>query len=247
MKQLGLIGNPISHSQSPALFQSFFKQFPLEKWSYDLFPLNDAIEIHELIQNHPDLCGLNVTIPFKKQVLSLLHSLDVTASATQAVNTISIDRKGPEAILTGYNTDIYGFENSLNAFGNFSNCQALILGNGGASLAVQFVLKKMNIPFLIVSRNSSEYALDYGALLPELVHQSELIINTTPLGMWPQIDSKPELPYSAISSRHFCFDLVYNPAQTLFLQKAAAKGSITVNGYSMLQLQADKSWEIWNS
>lgn len=245
MKQLGLIGNPISHSQSPALFQSFFKQFPLEKWSYDLFPLNDAIEIHELIQNHPDLCGLNVTIPFKKQVLSLLHSLDVTASATQAVNTISIDRKGPEAILTGYNTDIYGFENSLNAFGNFSNCQALILGNGGASLAVQFVLKKMNIPFLIVSRNSSEYALDYGALLPELVHQSELIINTTPLGMWPQIDSKPELPYSAISSRHFCFDLVYNPTETAFMQQCKKHCATVCNGKKMLELQAEAAWEIF--
>lgn len=212
--------------------------------SYDQFDL-DEIDLFPELWADPELSGANVTIPYKESVIPYLDSLDETAESVGAVNVVK--RFGNE--LRGYNSDFYGFQNSVRNWLSGNSTKALILGTGGASLAVRAVLSFMEIPYHMVSREPVDGKLTYTELNkhPELVEEHRLIINTTPLGMHPNVDSKPDLPYNRLGSEHYLFDLVYNPEVTAFLEAGIDAGASTKNGLEMLHLQAEKSWEIWNS
>lgn len=244
MKQLGLIGYPLNHSFSKAYFSNKFQKEEITDFSYQLFPLEEITAFPALMESHPDLVGLNVTIPYKEQVIPYLDELDESASVIGAVNVIKI----VEGKKTGYNSDYYGFRKSLENFlpDNFDR-KALILGTGGASKAVKFALEKMEIGFQVVSR-SSEKGLTYNSLLkePELLDGFHLIINTTPLGTYPSVNEKPDLPFHQLNKNHFLYDLVYNPEETAFMKAGIAQGAKVKNGYEMLVEQAEKAWEIWN-
>ena len=215
----------------------------MNNYSYSLFELHDIKEFPLLIEKYPDLRGLNVTIPYKESVMHHLDQISPEATAVGAVNTIAI--KNGKTI--GYNTDVFGFEQSLLSFLlEGTNIQALILGTGGAAKAVQYVLKKHTITYQLVSRNKPN-CLHYTDITPDVLRQHPLIINTTPLGMFPFVESCTPIPYSVLTPNHFLFDLVYNPSMTLFLKKGQEAGSNIKNGLEMLHLQADKAWEIWNS
>lgn len=246
MPLLGLIGKPVSHSLSPAIFAEFFKTENRE-WDYQLFPLESISELIPLLEAHPQLVGLNVTIPYKQQVIPLLDSLDSSAANTGAVNTILIQGVANDSKLIGYNTDTFGFEKSLLEWETFTGTQALVLGTGGASKAVQFVLNKLQIPFTLVSRKADVNGIIYADVSKEILATHKLIINTTPIGMEPNIDEKPLLDYSAIGNTHLAYDLVYKPAETAFMKACKANGATTCNGLRMLQLQAEAAWELFKS
>ncbi|MDP4662128.1 MAG: shikimate dehydrogenase [Salibacteraceae bacterium] len=239
MKKFGLIGNPLAHSFSEKFFTEKFKRESIQDCSYKLFPLQRIDQLPALLEKE-NLQGFNVTIPYKESVLSYLNQLSDEAKQIGAVNCVLIqDEK-----LIGHNTDVFGFEVSISQWLNKPIKQALILGNGGSAKAVKFALKRLEIPFEIVSRSG---ALNYENLPASLVHDSHLIINTTPLGMSPQTEAFPDIAYEAIGSQHFVFDLIYNPSETPFLRKCKLAGASIKNGAEMLKLQAEKSWEIWSS
>ncbi|HYG39132.1 MAG TPA: shikimate dehydrogenase [Cytophagales bacterium] len=246
MRKFGLIGYPLTHSFSRKYFSEKFEKEHIENCSYELFEIKDIENFPELISKEPLLSGLNVTIPHKKNVISFLDSLDHSAENVGAVNVI----KFVGGKLVGYNSDYYGFMMSLREFigKDTRDLKALILGTGGASSAVQASLKTLNIPFIAVSRNSSENTISYEELLnASYVESHKLIINTTPLGMYPKIETLPPIPYEKITSQHFLFDLVYNPRETTFLKMGKSKGAKTLDGLEMLHFQAEKAWEIWNA
>jgi shikimate dehydrogenase len=195
-----------------------------------------------LLEENPDLCGLNVTIPYKEQVLSFLNEKNDLVKQIKACNCISIN-KGK---LKGYNTDVLGFEQSLQEKLKPNNKKALILGTGGAAKAVEFVLDKNNIAYKYVSRKPSAKNYSYEQLTPAIIKSHTLIINTTPLGMYPAVTEAPPIPYESLTSDHYLFDLIYNPEVTLFLRKGQDKGAAIKNGYEMLVIQAEESWKIWN-
>lgn len=237
MKKYGLIGNPLAHSFSEKYFADKFKRESIHDCSYRLFPLQRIDQLPALLEKE-HLQGFNVTIPYKESVLSYLNELSDEAKQIGAVNCVLIEND----ILIGHNTDVFGFENSLNQWLEKPINQALILGNGGSAKAVKFALKRLEIPFKIVSRSGD---LNYENLPASLVHESHLIINTTPLGMSPQTEAFPDIAYEAIGRQHFIFDLIYNPSETPFLRKCKIAGASIKNGAEMLKLQAEKSWEIW--
>lgn len=236
----GIIGYPITHSFSPAYFAEKFRLLGI-RTEYQAFALEDLREFPALLRAHPELKGLNVTIPYKEAIRSFLDETDEVAAAVGAINTIKIE-KGK---LKGYNTDVIGFSRALQPLLQAHHDRALVLGTGGAAKAVQYVLAALQIPVQLVSRQAGPGMLVYEELSPKLVVQHHLIINTTPLGMWPHIDACPLLPYEALSARHLLYDLIYNPEQTLFLQQGAARGATTANGYGMLVQQAEAAWAIW--
>lgn len=242
MHQLGLIGYPLSHSFSPSYFSNKFEKEQIEGWEYKAYPIADISMFPNLWKEQPGLIGLNVTIPYKQQVIPFLDRLDESASSIGAVNTIK--KEGNE--LVGYNTDVYGFEFSVKELlaGKKIN-QALILGTGGASKAVEYVLSKLRIPYQLVSRTSGKGILTYDEINPDTLHENQLIINTTPLGTYPDTDNCPRLDYNYINERHYLLDLVYNPPKTLFLKQGAKNGAKTLNGLLMLHQQAEKAWQIW--
>lgn len=244
MPLYGLIGYPLTHSFSKKYFTEKFEREKLADCSYELFPLASVDELPQLISSHPSLVGLNVTIPYKQKVLSMLDDRQAIPAAVDACNCIHIKQEK----LTGYNTDITGFQKSLQPLLQVHHSQALVLGNGGASAAVQYVLQHLGIAYKVVSRvlhgNSS---LTYAELDRDTLEQHSLIINTTPLGMHPHTENCPGIPYQFLSSEHLLYDLVYNPARTLFLQKGEERGAAIKNGEEMLILQAEESWRIWNS
>ena len=235
----GLIGFSLEHSFSPQYFHSKFNELGLQDYDYRLFPLESIEEFKDL--NTENLKGLNVTIPYKQSIIKYLDDIEAEALEVGAVNTIQI--KNGRCI--GYNTDVYGFEQSLSSFllDEISNVNALILGSGGASKAVSYVLQKLKMPYTIISR-SSEW--NYDRLRGETLESYRLIINTTPLGMSPYLNQMPQIDYSQIGTSHFLYDLIYNPEKTLFLEQGLKHGARIKNGLEMLKLQADKSWEIWN-
>ncbi len=240
----GLIGYPLSHSFSKSYFTEKFEAEE-KKYRYENFPLASIHELPALLAAHPQLRGLNVTLPYKESVLPLLHTLDSEAETAGAVNTIVISRKAGEVRLKGYNTDLYGFSMSLKPFLLHTHHRALVLGTGGAAKAVLHVLQKLGIDCTTVSREKGKGTLTYPELNEYVVRAHPLIVNATPLGMWPHTEASPQLPYEAIGEGHLLYDLVYNPPLTSFLAKGQAQGATTLNGLSMLHLQAEKAWEIW--
>jgi shikimate dehydrogenase len=246
MKVYGLIGKSLQHSFSPRYFKEKFVLENLTDHRYQLFPIGDAAGIRVLVANHPEISGLNVTIPFKQAIIPYLDVIDPIAREIGAVNTITIKRNNKKIVLTGFNTDAYGFQHSCVNPGHYK--PALILGTGGAALAVKYVLDRLQIPYLSVSRYpQTKCEIDYEDLNEAIISKYKFIINTTPLGQFPNIDQAPPLPYAAIGKEHFLYDLVYNPAETLFLKKGKIVGAQIQNGERMLELQADRSWTIWNA
>ncbi len=243
----GLIGYPLSHSFSKKYFTHKFEKEGIQQARYELFELKNIEELPALFLQYPHLKGLNVTIPYKQQVMRFLDELDSSAKQVGAVNTIKFEAEGSHR--TGYNTDYYGFKISLeNWIGQAEAMKALVLGTGGASKAVKCALYNMDIPYQMVSRQDGEDAVSYAQLREShSLTDFPIIINTTPLGMSPHTDTYPDLAYEQLTSQHFCYDLVYNPEQTAFMKRAAAQGAQVKNGLEMLHLQAEKSWEIWNS
>lgn len=244
--KLGLIGKNISYSFSSGYFLDKFKKMNITELTYKNFDIPAVEEFPFLVYHREEeFKGFNVTIPYKQSIIKYLSELDADAAKIGAVNTIKITEKNE---LIGYNTDIYGFENSLKPLLKEYHSKALILGTGGASKAVVFVLNKLNISYKIVSRNpSSENEISYVDLSEEIMTSHKLIINSTPVGTHPNIKECPKIPYEYISDTHYLFDLIYNPEVTMFLQKGKNAGAAIKNGLEMLELQAEKSWEIWNS
>jgi shikimate dehydrogenase len=247
MKTFGLIGYPLSHSFSKKFFSDKFKAEQIAGHAYELFPIADAKLALQLIADNPSLCGLNVTIPHKLAVMSLLDELDGAAAEIGAVNCISIKRDHAGVFLTGFNTDAYGFAESLKPLLEKQHEKALIFGDGGAAKAVKYVLNKLNIPYIVVTRKPAENTILYEEVTPVLLGEYKLLINTTPLGMSPNLDSFPPIPYQALTAEHLAYDLVYNPEETVFLTKAKEQGAKIKNGLEMLYLQAERSWYIWNA
>jgi shikimate dehydrogenase len=247
MRQFGLIGYPLGHSFSKGYFTEKFRKEDIADAAYELYPLQEIEELPQLLQQHPQLAGLNVTIPYKEQVIPFLSRLDASAEKVGAVNVIK--KEGQE--LVGYNSDYFGFKQSLQDWvgQSLQELHALVLGTGGAAKAVGAALDDLHIPYQLVSRNADKNVLAYQELFTkkDLLHQHTLIINTTPLGMQPTTQTCPDIPYEQLDSAHYLYDLVYNPAETLFMQKGAARGARVKNGLEMLHLQAEKAWEIWNS
>lgn len=245
MRTFGLIGYPLSHSFSAGYFARKFEKEQIMDARYLLFPLPDLSAFPELLKKE-NPSGLNVTIPFKEQIMPFCDALDETAREVGAVNTIRIMRKDNRNFLKGFNTDIWGFSSSLEKRLTASHRQALVFGSGGASKAVEWVLRKMNIPYHIVSRSSGQSRISYDEVTDDLARESTLWINTTPLGMYPDVDKAPKMPYHTLGRQHLLFDLIYNPAETVFLRHGRQAGAETINGLEMLELQALKAWEIWN-
>jgi shikimate dehydrogenase len=239
-KQYGLIGYPLTHSFSPAYFHARFDSEGVDA-GYTAFPIHNIEELPKLIIHHPKLYGLNVTIPYKEQVLPYLDAIDDAAKVIGAVNCIDIK----DNQLKGYNTDYIGFMNSLKPLLQIQHTHALVLGTGGASKAVQYALQQLGIAYKVVSRTDGDYR--YTDLTDAIVSSHKLIINTTPLGMYPDIDDFPPLLYNTITKEHLLYDLVYNPDETKFLSLGKQQGATIKNGYEMLVLQAEESWRIWNS
>lgn len=243
LKKYGLIGYPLSHSFSKGYFTEKFKKEGIKNAAYETYPLEKISDFTTLLQNNPELVGLNVTIPYKEAIIPYLDELSEEAKKIGAVNTIKIIN-GKKI---GYNSDVVGFEKSLIQHLKPTHNKALVLGTGGAAKAVWFVLEKLNIPYLKVSRTASENIIAYDTISIDLVKEYPLIINTTPLGMSPKLESKPDIPYQALTKNHFLYDLVYNPQTTLFLEMGQKMGATIQNGLPMLHGQAERSWELWNT
>jgi len=247
MRKFGLIGFPLEHSFSKGYFSEKFKISGISDCRYDNYPLDDINKLNNLIEENSDLLGLNVTIPHKQSVIPLLDEIDKEASEIGAVNTIKIYRRN-KVILKGYNTDVYGFEKPLLKVLKKDHKMALILGTGGASKAVAYILKKHSIDYKYVSRKpKNKEILSYGDVSKDIIARIDIIVNTSPLGMYPNPDEKPDIPYDSINENHILYDLIYNPEKTLFLAEGERKHATTINGLPMLHLQAEKAWEIWNS
>ena len=242
MRQFGLIGYPLSHSFSKKYFTEKFEKEGWTDCAYENFPLSAIDQLPALLKEYPQLEGINVTIPYKEQVITFLSKQSPVVDKIKACNCIKIQGKE----LAGHNTDVTGFELSLLPRLATHHKHALILGTGGAAKAVEYVLLKLGIASKYVSRRASPGTLNYESIDDELMQSHTLIINTTPLGMYPDTKSCPPIPYSLISSRHYLFDLVYNPAKTLFLENGERYGATISNGSDMLQIQAEESWNIWN-
>jgi shikimate dehydrogenase len=243
VKKFGLIGYPLGHSFSRNYFQDKFLREKITDCSYDNFELQNISQLKEILAD-PELAGLNVTIPYKQSVIAYLQTADDVVQQTGACNCIRIRNRQ----LQGFNTDVTGFEESLKEKWKPEDRRALILGTGGSSKAVAYVLQKMGIPFLFVSRTATGAPgqLRYEEVTEKIMHAHSLIINCTPLGMYPKMHACPPLPYAYLTRSHYLFDLVYNPVRTEFLRRGEEAGARTKNGSDMLKIQADASWEIWN-
>lgn len=249
MRRFGLIGFPLSHSFSARYFAEKFKNENITDAIYENFAIDSIEKIPEILEKYPDLEGLNVTIPYKEKIIPYLDDLDKSAKVVEAVNTIKFIRnEGGKTILVGYNTDIYGIQGVLQNYLTCHHKRALILGTGGASKAVAYILRKLAVHCDLISRRKTENIYKtYEELTAEDIKDVQLIINTTPLGMYPDVNAAPEIPYESIFNHHVLFDLIYNPEETVFLAKGKAMGATTVNGMEMLKMQAEKSWKIWNA
>ena len=244
MRRYGLIGYPLTHSFSQKFFTEKFEKEGITDCTYSNFSIVGVEELPGILAD-PELCGLNVTIPYKRAVLDYLHSKSEVVAAIGACNCVRIEG----GRLTGHNTDVVGFERSLVGHLAPHHSRALVLGTGGAAKAVEWVLQRLGIAYVSVTRRPRAGTSDmsYEQVTAGVLAEATLIINTTPLGMHPHTEECPPLPYEALTPRHYLFDLIYNPARTLFLRKGEAQGAVVENGHDMLILQAEESWKIWNS
>lgn len=238
-----MVGSNIGYSFSPGYFKEKFEKKGLYNYRYNLYDIPDINQLPAIIAETKRLKGLNVTIPYKEAILPLLNSTSKTAKKIGAVNTVTVSKKGK---LKGFNTDHYGFRKSLKPLLKKHHEKALILGTGGASKAIAYALRKLGIEYDFVSRTGDEVIFSYTDLNKAIFEEYHIIINTTPLGTYPDTDKCPPLDYSLFTEKHIAYDLVYNPEVTAFLKKAAENGAITKNGYEMLVYQAEKAWDIWN-
>ncbi|MCU0325201.1 MAG: shikimate dehydrogenase [Spirosomaceae bacterium] len=260
MNLFGLIGYPLTHSFSKGYFTEKFQNLGIaDTHGYEKFEMQNIEDFSELIQNNPDLRGLNVTIPHKQNVIGFLDEIEDSAKKIGAVNVVKVL---PDNRLKGYNSDYYGFKNSLeewfvtpdrdlpsdvlNPVRGLS-AKALVLGDGGAARAIKVALEDLGIEFKVVARRRiTDETILFEELTEEIIKTHQLIINTTPLGTFPKVEECPEIPYQFLTENHYLYDLIYNPAETLFMKKGLEKGAKAMNGLRMLHLQAEKSWEIWN-
>lgn len=247
MKKYGIIGFPLAQSASPAFFNGKFETECIDA-KYIPFEIENIEELPHIIEENPELCGFNVTIPHKLNVMQYLAGISDEAKAIDAVNVVKITRDSEgKAQLWGYNSDVIGFSRSIEPLLCSHHKKALVLGTGGASKAILYALEQLGIETLQVSRKANEKAIAYSDITPEIMQSHTVIVNCTPLGMVGHgVDQCPEIPYKLLNSRHLLYDIVYNPENTLFLQKGAAQGATTKSGYEMWYLQALASWEIWN-
>lgn len=245
MVQFGLLGKKLSHSFSKKYFEEKFQKLNLRDFSYSNFEMDSNSDFPNLLKQHPYLNGLNVTVPYKESIIPYLTDLTPEAKEIAAVNCIKfVDGKA-----IGHNTDWYGFRLSIKPFLEPQHNRALILGTGGSSKAIAYALKQIGVEYYFVTSSAKRKLPNtfyYSELNPIILKQFLLIINCTPLGMYPNLNESPNIPYDYITVNHLVYDLIYNPEETLFLKQCKAKGATTINGLSMLQLQAEKSWEIWN-
>jgi shikimate dehydrogenase len=243
MKRYGLIGYPLTHSLSQQYFTDKFSQEGINDCIYERFSIPSIDDLHTILDTHKDLCGFNITIPYKKEVLAFLTERSKAVEEVGACNCVKIEGQN----LIGYNTDVIGFENSLIPFLKPTHNQALVLGTGGAALAIVYVLQKLGITYKYVSRTVAEGQFSYNDLDASVMELHTLIINTTPLGMFPNIEACPDIPYQLLTPDHHLFDLTYNPAESTFLAKGKQMGATIQNGQQMFVEQAEQSWRIWNS
>lgn len=244
MRRFGLIGRPLGHSASAAYFTEKFSREGLGDCEYALYELSSIGELPALLERLPELCGLNVTIPYKREVMAFLDAVSPEAQAIGAVNCI---RRAADGSLTGYNTDIVGLRAALDELlGGEQPSSALILGTGGASQAVQYALAERDIPFALVSRDASKGNYTYDNLPCEVVEESRLIVNASPVGTYPRVDDAPRIPYGYVMPEHYMLDLVYNPPLTQFLAYGQQRGAHVLNGRTMFVGQAEAAWRIWN-
>jgi len=246
-KKYGLIGYPLGHSFSVVYFNNKFKSEHIDA-EYVNFEIKDVKELKYVLQDNPDLCGLNVTLPFKMDVIPLLDSITDNARNIGAVNVIKFKKGGlfSKLHLEGHNSDITGFKQSIEPMLNETHRKALICGTGGASKAIYHGIKQLGIDALFVSRTPEKNSITYDEITPEIIENHTVIINATPLGMYPNTETCPDIPYQRLTQDHILYDLIYNPDDTLFMRKGKACGSVVKNGLEMLLLQAFISWEIWN-
>lgn len=243
MRRFGLIGRTLKHSFSKPFFEKKFAAEGLTDCYYDNFELESIEQLPKLIADHPELKGLNITIPYKEEVLRFLNSKDEIVKKIQACNCIKIENSE----LHGFNTDSVAFKFSLQKYLQPHHKCALVLGSGGASKAVQYALGELNIDFIVVSRKKKQNQLGYEDVGRDAINKHQIIINTSPLGMFPNIELDPPIPYKALTPEHLLYDLIYNPPKTKFLQQGEMQGATIINGYEMLVAQAEESWRIWNS
>lgn len=243
--KFGLLGKNISYSFSPKYFKDKFEKLGLTHFKYFIFDIPEIEEFPFLLYHKEhEFKGLNVTIPYKESVIKYLHEINQEAKQIGAVNTIKVTEDNK---LIGYNTDVYGFQKSIEPLLKTHHKKALILGTGGASKAIEYVFKKLGIEVTFVTRKVSENAILYSLLTKEIIAEHTIIVNCTPVGTYPNINDAPNIPYQHINNQHLLFDLIYNPTETQFLKLGKSNGATVKNGYEMLELQAEKSWEIWNS
>jgi shikimate dehydrogenase len=247
MRKFGLIGYPLGHSFSKKYFAEKFLTEHISDCSYENYPLKNLDEFRELIVSDQQLTGLNITIPYKSEIFRFLDVIESEAAVIGAVNVIKIRRQEGQIKLYGYNSDVTGIRDTLLPFIKENVRNALVLGTGGSSRAVCHVLKKFGLNFDRVSRERKPGVLVYSDIDSGIIDRTQLIINTTPLGMFPNIESRPEINYKMLNKTHILFDLVYNPEITTFLRLGAAQGCSTISGITMLYSQAEKAWEIWNN
>lgn len=244
MRQYGLIGKTLGHSFSQRYFEEKFAALERFDCRYVLYELPEIAHFREFAASVPDLCGLNVTIPYKQSIMPLLDEIDAEAESVGAVNTVKVLREGRTMRLVGYNTDVEGFRRSL--AGQPLPKRALVFGTGGAAAAVVYVLRQWGVEYKMVSRHPAGDMIGYEDVSGAMLKDWPWILNCTPVGMWPGVGECLPLPYEALTERHFLYDLVYNPKETLFLRQGAERGARVQNGLDMLRFQADAAWEIWN-
>ncbi len=248
MRKFGLIGFPLKHSFSEKYFAQKFEKERITDCRYDNFPIQTIAELPGLLERDPLIEGLNITIPYKEQVIPYLTAIDPEAQAIGAVNTLKIRNLYGKLSIHGYNSDVYGFRESILPLLSAGHTSAFILGTGGSSKAVAYVLENLGMRVQFVSRSKQgENHISYQELDREKMSEPSVIVNTSPVGMFPSVHAYPDIPYQYINSGHILFDLIYNPEETVFLRKGRERGAKTKNGLQMLHLQAERSWEIWNS
>lgn len=245
MDKYGLIGFPLGHSFSIVYFNEKFQSEGIDA-VYENFEIETIEQLKIVLDTNPELRGLNVTIPYKQEVMKFLHEISPEAQVVGAVNVIRIERKGSKSVLKGFNSDVIGFQQSIEPILESHHKKALILGMGGAAKAVDYVLKKMGLETLYVSRNKAEGAILYDEVDEKIIKDYPVIVNCTPVGMYPNIEECPRLPYHAMDSHTLLYDLLYNPDETMFMKKGKEYGAMVKNGLEMLLLQAFASWEFWH-